>query len=85
LGRHSEARFSSNVICNVLDCSKLEAEYILKEMVEEGLLDNHVSNNVTLYSLTTNEDKRHPILKLAALDWDQQNDVIKHMRLSNRS
>jgi len=84
-GRHSKARFSSNVICNILDCSKLEAERVLKAMVKEGLLENHISDNIKLYSLTTNEDKRRPILELAALDWDQQNNIIRHLRLRNTS
>ncbi len=82
-GRHSEAHFSSNVICRVLDCSKSKTEHLLQEMVEEGLLDNYVANNVTLYSLTTNQEKRRPIMELTALGWDQQNNMIKHMRLRN--
>lgn len=78
-GRHYDAKFSRRVICYALDCSKLEAEGALRAMVEEGLLDKHITNGVTLYSLTRNEEKRRLVLELAVLGWDQWNIMIKRI------
>ena len=79
-GRHSDAKFSRRVICYALDCSKLEAEEVLRATVEEGLLDKHITNGVTLYSLTRNEEKRRPVVDLAALGWDQWQHIVRHIK-----
>jgi len=78
-GRHPEAKFSRYAICFALDCGKLEVEKALRAMVDGGLVDNHTNNGLTLYSLTKNEEKRRPVLELAALDWDQWNTMIKRI------
>jgi len=79
LGRHPDAKFSRRVIRYALDRSKLKVEGVLRAMVEEGLLDKHISNGVTLYSLTRNEEKRRPILELASLGWDQWQLIVRRI------
>ena len=84
-GMHPNARFDRKVICYALDVSKLDMEGALRAMVEEGLLDKHISNGVTLYSLTTNEDSRQPILALAALGWDRWQLMIKRVERRDKA
>jgi hypothetical protein len=84
-GKHPDANFSRRVICYALNCGKLEAEGALRAMVEEGLLDKHITNGVTLYSLTTDEEKRRPVLELATLGWEQWNIMIKHIERRDKS
>jgi len=79
LGRHPNAKFSRRVICCALDCSKLEAEGALRAMVEEGLLDEHTNNSVTLYSLTKNEGKSRLVLELASLSWEQRQLMLRRI------
>ena len=83
-GRHSNAKFSRRVICYALNCSKLEAEGALRAMVEEGLLDKHITNGVTLYSLTRNEEKRRPVLELVALGWDRWQFMLRRIERKDK-
>ena len=66
-GMHPNARFDISIICYAVDCHKLDAERALKAMVEDGLLDKYMHNGVTLYSLTTNQERRRPVLELTTL------------------
>ena len=70
-GMHPNARFDTRTICCAVDCHKLDAERALKAMEENGLVDKYMHNGVTLYSLSTNQERRRPVLELAALGWDQ--------------
>lgn len=83
-GMHPNARFDRKTTCYALDCSKLDAEGTLRAMVEEGLLDTHIYNGVTLYSLTTNEDRRRPLLALAALGWDRWQLMIMRVEQTGK-
>ena len=71
LGMHPYAKFSRSTICYAVDSNKLDMKMALRDMVEAKLLDTHIYNGVTLYSLTTNEDIRRLLLALAALGWDR--------------
>ena len=62
---HHSAKFSKPIIKYGLDCNKRELEIVLQAMVEAGLVETHFQNGVTLYSLTTNEEKRRTILEFA--------------------
>ena len=64
-GIHPSAKFSKPIISYALDCNKRELEIVLQAMVEGGLVETHIQNGVTLYSLTTNEKKRRTILEFA--------------------
>ena len=76
---HPNAKFDRMVICHAVGCSKLDAKGALGAMVEEGLLNKHNSNDVTVYSLTTDEESRRPILALAALGWDRWQRMLRRM------
>jgi hypothetical protein len=78
-GLHPDAKFSRYAICFALDCGKLEADRALRDMVDAGLVDNHANNGLPLYSLTRNEEKRQPVLELAALSWNQWNILTKRI------
>lgn len=67
-GMHPRARFSMSIISYVLDCNKRDLEVMLQTMVEAGLVETHIQNGVTLYSLTANEEKRRAILEFARHD-----------------
>jgi len=69
-GMHPSAKFSKPIISYVLDCNKRELEIVLQAMVEAGLVETHIQNGVTLYSLTTNEERRRPILEFARRNYD---------------
>ena len=83
-GRHSDAKFSRRVICYALDCSKWEAEEALGVMVDQGLVDEHITNSVMLYSLTRDEEKRQPVLELAALGWDQWQLMLRRIERQDK-
>jgi hypothetical protein len=68
---HPNTRFSRKAIGYSLTSNNLDVEGSLKIMVEEGLIDESVSNGVTLYSLTLNEERRRLILELANLGWNR--------------
>jgi len=70
-GMHPKAKFSMLALRCAVDCSRLDMKMALRSMIEEGLLDTHIYNDVPLYSLTRNEERRRPVLELAALGWDQ--------------
>ena len=70
-GRHPNAKFSSRVLCYAVDCNWLDADRALKALVEAGLVATHIYNDVPLYSLTRNQERRRPVVALAALDWDR--------------
>ena len=69
-GMHPNAKFSKPIINYTLDCNKRELESELKAMVEAGLVEVYIQNGVTLYSLTTNEERRRPILEFARHNYD---------------
>jgi len=77
--RHPNAKFSRLVLSHALDQTKLDTDRALKDMVESGLVDTYTRNSVTLFSLTTNEEIRRPVLEMAALDWNQWQLVLKHV------
>lgn len=62
-GMHPSTKFSKPIISYVLDCNKRELEIVLQAMVEAGLVEKHIQNGVTLYPLTTNDEKRRIILE----------------------
>ncbi len=78
-GMHPNAKFSGFAICYAVDCNKLDTKRALKDMVEAGLLDTHIYNGVSLYSLTKNEERRRPVLELASLGWDQWRLMLQHI------
>jgi len=74
---HPKARFSQLAICCALECNKPAVKVALKTLVKEGLLDTRSHNNVTLYSLTTNEKRRQPVLGLVALGWGRRKLMLR--------
>lgn len=79
LGRHPNTRFARYVICRALDYGKLEVDRALSTLVDERLVDNQANNGLTLYSLTTREEKRQPVLELAALGWDRWQLMLRRI------
>lgn len=79
LGMHPNAKFTRHVICYALDCGKLEVDRALKALVGAELVDTHVDNSLTLYSLTKNEEKHRPVLELAAMGWDQRRLMLRRI------
>ena len=84
-GMHPNAKFGRRAICYALDCSKLEAERALRALVNAGLVDTHMNNGLTLYSLTRNEAKRRAVLELATLGWDQRQLMLKRIERRGKS
>ena len=64
-GTHSNARFDWPTICYALEGNGVELERALSGLVASGLVDVCVQNGQTFYSLTTNEERRRPIVELA--------------------
>jgi hypothetical protein len=85
LGRHPNAKFARYIICRVLDYGKLEVGRALRALVDARIVDDHTNNGLTLYSLTTDEEKRRPVLELAALGWDQWQFMLKRIELKKQS
>ena len=85
LGRHPNAKFARFVICRALDYGKLEVDSALRALLDAGLVDNNANNGLTLYSLTTNEEKRRPVLELAALGWDRWQFMLKRLECKEKA
>lgn len=83
-GNHPNAKFARYAICHALDSSKLEMNRALRALVEAGLVDTHILNGVTLYSLTVNEERRRPVVELAALDWGQWRFMLKRIEQKDK-
>ncbi len=66
---HPNTRFDRKAIGYNLTSNNLDVEGPLRVMVEEGLVEKNISNGVTLYSLTSDEEQRQQIMKLANLGW----------------
>jgi hypothetical protein len=79
LGRHPNAKLSKLAIYHVQDCRKVDVCRALEDMVEAGLVETHIYNGTLLYSLTTSEEKRQLVIKLATLGWDQWQLVLRHI------
>jgi hypothetical protein len=81
-GMHPNAKFSMLALRCAVECSKLDMKMALRSMIEVGLLDTHIYNDVPLYSLSRNEEKRRPVLELAALGWNQR--LLMHKRMEQK-
>jgi hypothetical protein len=78
-GMHPRAKFNKFTICYAIDSSKLDMTRALKDMIAEGLVETHAGNIEPLYSLTTDEERRRPVLELAAIGWDGYQLMLKRM------
>lgn len=83
-GMHPRAKFSKPIISYVLDCNKRELEILLQTMVEAGLVETNIQNGVTLYSLTTNEEKRRLIQEYARHGHNFYSRLLCDYRNSNK-
>jgi len=83
-GMHPNARFTRYTICYGLDCSKQEANRALMALVEAGVIDTNSCNGLIFYSLTKNEEKRRPVVELAALGWDQWLAMLRRIEHRDR-
>jgi DNA-binding IclR family transcriptional regulator len=83
-GRHPNVKFGESAICYALDFSKSDVERALKTLVATGLVNTHIYKEVTLYSLTTNEERRRLVVGLGALSWDRLQLMLKRMERSAR-
>ena len=81
---HPNAKFARNAISYALDSSKLEVDKALRVLVEVGLVDTHIINGVTFYSLTANEERRRPVLELLALGWDQWHLMLNRLEQEHK-
>ena len=63
--RYPNVKFGRSAIKIAVACSMMEMDRALKAMVGDGLVETHIRNGVTLYSLTMNEEKRRPFLEFA--------------------
>jgi hypothetical protein len=81
LGTHPNTKFTRYVICRALECSKLEMDEALSDLADARLVENHMNNGLTLYSLTTNKEKRRPVLELLALDRHEWQLIFNRIEL----
>ena len=61
--RYPNAKFGRSAIRIDMSCSMMEMDRVIKDMVRDGLLETYIQNGMTLYALTTNEEKRRIILE----------------------
>jgi hypothetical protein len=65
-GMHPNGKFDRATICYALDYNNLDIDRELVALVQAGLVDIEIHDGVPLYSLTTNEEKRRPIVEWAS-------------------
>ena len=68
---HPNGRFSKLAIVHAIDnnSSKPEVEKALMHMVDEGILNINIENDVSFYLLTREGPVRQSILEMAEFDW----------------
>ncbi len=78
---HPNGRFSRLAIVHAVDDNngKLEIEQSLSRMVEEGILNLNIENEVNFYLLTREEAVRNTVLEMAEFDWRHWQLVLEHM------
>lgn len=84
-GMHPRAKFNRFAICYAIGCNKLDMTKALQDMMSEGLVEIHSGKGEPLYSLTTDGERNHPILALAALGWDGYRLMLKRMGQEGKS
>lgn len=70
-GSNPNAKFSKLAIFYALDCNRLKFNRALGVMVEQGILDMYLQNDMPLYSLTTNNEIRRNVVELADVSLDR--------------
>lgn len=78
-GRHPDSEFPRWAICYAVDCTRLSINKALRDEVEEGLVDLHIRNDATLYSLTLDDTIRRPVVQLAAIGWDRWERMLRRI------
>jgi hypothetical protein len=78
---HPNGRFSKLAIIHAIDDSdsRLEIEKALIQMVDEGILNINIENDVSFYLLTREATVRQIILDMAEFDWRHWQLVLEHM------
>jgi len=81
--RHPNAKFARSAIYCASDWDKLDMDRALQDMVEMGLVDTQAHNSLRLYWLTTNEERRRPVMELASLGWARWQLMVKRIAEPN--
>ncbi len=78
---HPNGRFSKLAVVHAIDDgnSRPEIEQDLARMVDEGVLDINIENDVSFYLLTREESARSLIQEMAEFDWRHWQLVLDHM------
>jgi hypothetical protein len=78
---HPNGRFSKLAIVHAIDedDSRLEMERALSQMVEEGILQTSIENDVCFYMLTREEPMRRLVLNMALFEWREWQLVLEHV------
>jgi hypothetical protein len=84
-GCHPNAKFARHIICYALDCGKLEMDRALRALVKAGLVDTHILNDATFYSLTADEERRRRVVELSSLDWDQWHLMVNRIEQGQKA
>lgn len=79
LGRHPNTKFNGLALCHASDCTKLDIDRALQEMLAAGLVDTCNLNGTTLYSLTTKDEIHCMIIKLGNIGWDQLQLIVRRL------
>lgn len=68
---HPNGRFSKLAIVHAIDDSnsRTEIEKDLTQMVNEGILNINIENDISFYLLTREESVRQTILEMGEFDW----------------
>jgi hypothetical protein len=78
LALHPNARFSRLAILSAIECSRIEVERALMDMVNDELVDTHCHNGLVTYSLTSDEDIRQMVALFGTLDWSRKRTIFDH-------
>ena len=78
---HPKGRFSKLAIVHAIDDSdsKLEVEKALVQMVDEGILDMNIENDISFYLLTREATVRQIVLDMGEFDWRHWQLVLENM------
>lgn len=78
---HPNGRFSKLAIIHAIDDgdSKLEVETALAKMVDDGILNINIENDISFYLLTREATVRQIVLDMAEFEWRHWQLVLENM------
>ena len=69
--KHPSTRFTLASLSYALDARSLQMKQTMANLMRHGIVDETTENQVKLYALTANEERRRQVEDLSQFSWDE--------------